>query len=67
MAPPEGVDIKQLRQIMREEKKIVLAGGQQRLDGKVFRIGHLGFVTEKDIEGVMAALKEVLPRAGFTG
>ena len=67
VAPPEGVDIKKLRQIMKDEFQIVLAGGQQRLDGKIFRIGHLGLVTEDDIKGVMSALKAALPRTGFTG
>jgi len=67
VAPPESVDIKKLRQIMREEHKIVLAGGQQHLDGKIFRIGHLGWVSESDIEEVMSALKSALPRSGFTG
>jgi aspartate aminotransferase-like enzyme len=67
VAPPASVDIKKLRQIKREENEIVLAGGQQHLDGKIFRIGHLGWVTEDDIKGVMAALKLTLPRAGFTG
>jgi len=67
VAPPESVDIKKLRQVMQSEHQIVLAGGQLRLDGKIFRIGHLGWVTEGDIEGVMAALKLALPKAGLTG
>jgi aspartate aminotransferase-like enzyme len=46
---------------------VVLAGGQQTLDGKIFRIGHLGMVYDKDIKEVLAAIKAVLPRAGFTG
>jgi len=66
VAPPESVDIKKLRQIMQAEHQIVLAGGQLQLDGKIFRIGHLGWVTEGDIEGVMAALKLALPKAGLT-
>jgi len=60
-----GLDIKKLRQILREEHHIILGGGQQKLDGKVFRIGHLGLVTEADIETVMSALRIVLPQAGF--
>ena len=44
---------------------MVLGGGQQRLDGKIFRIGHLGLVSEEDIEATISAIKEVLPRAGF--
>ena len=67
VASPDGLDIKKLRQIMQDEHHIVLAGGQQRLDGKIFRIGHLGWVTEDDIKSVMSALKVALPKAGFTG
>jgi aspartate aminotransferase-like enzyme len=61
----DGLDIKKLRQILKDEHKIVLSGGQQQLDGKIFRIGHLGWVTEKEMKEVISALKAVLPRAGF--
>jgi len=67
IAGSNGLDINKLRKIMREEYQIVLAGGQQQLDGKIFRIGHLGWVTEDDIKAVMSALKVVLPQAGFGG
>jgi len=65
IAGSNGLDIKKMRKILSEEHQIVLAGGQQRLDGKIFRIGHLGLVTEEDINAVMSALKVVLPQAGF--
>jgi aspartate aminotransferase-like enzyme len=61
-----GLDIKELRRIIQDEHHIVLAGGQQRLDGKIFRIGHMGYVNEKDIEEVISSLKSALPKAGFT-
>ncbi|MFC2056600.1 pyridoxal-phosphate-dependent aminotransferase family protein [Chloroflexota bacterium] len=61
----DGLDTKKLLRILREEHHIVLGGGQQKLDGKIFRIGHLGWVTEIDIETVMSALKVALPQAGF--
>ncbi len=64
---PEGLDVKRLLKILREEYNTVLAGGQQRLDGKIFRIGHLGYITEKDIDAVIEALKTALPQAGFSG
>ncbi|MQY54956.1 MAG: aminotransferase class V-fold PLP-dependent enzyme [Dehalococcoidia bacterium] len=64
---PEGLDSKKLLKILREEYSTVLAGGQQRLDGKIFRIGHLGYVSEEDIDAVMEALKAALPQAGFSG
>jgi aspartate aminotransferase-like enzyme len=62
---PEGVDVKGLLKILREEHEVVLAGGQQRLDGKIFRIGHLGYVSEEDMEAVSQALRVALPRAGY--
>jgi aspartate aminotransferase-like enzyme len=62
---PPGLDGKKLRQVLREEYKVVLAGGQQSLDGKIFRIGHLGMVNEKDIEEILGAIEKVLPLAGF--
>lgn len=62
---PEGLDGKKLRQTLREEYKVVLAGGQQTLDGKIFRIGHLGMVNEKDIKEVLTAIQKVLPLAGL--
>jgi len=65
VAASDGLDINKMRQILREEQQVVLAGGQQRLDGKIFRIGHLGWVTEDDIEAVISALTVVLPQAGF--
>jgi len=65
VAAPDGLDTKKMLRILREEHRVVLSGGQQRLDGKIFRIGHLGWVNEGDIEAVISALKVVLPQAGF--
>jgi len=66
VATPPTVDTKKLLKLMREEHKVVLAGGQGALEGKMFRIGHLGLVTEGDIKAVISALKVALPQAGFT-
>ncbi len=60
-----GLDTKKLLKILREEYKVVLSGGQQKLDGKIFRIGHLGWVNESDIEIVINSLKDALQAAGF--
>jgi aspartate aminotransferase-like enzyme len=62
---PEGLDGKKLRQVLREKYHVVLAGGQQTLDGKIFRIGHLGLVNEKDVKEILTAIEKVLPLAGF--
>ena len=60
---PDGVDVKRLLQILREEHGVALAGGQRSLEGKIFRIGHLGWVKESDIKEVVTALEAALPRA----
>jgi aspartate aminotransferase-like enzyme len=65
VAAPDGLDVKKMNKTLREEHQVVLAGGQQKLDGKIFRIGHLGWVTEDDIKIVISALKVALPQAGF--
>jgi aspartate aminotransferase-like enzyme len=64
MLPP-GIEYKALSKILREEKQVVITGGQGALDGKIFRIGHLGWVEEKDIKECLDALKAVLPKMGF--
>ncbi|MAG15189.1 MAG: aminotransferase [Dehalococcoidales bacterium] len=62
----DGLDAKKLVKVMKEEHGIVLAGGQQSLAGRIFRIGHLGWVTEDEITTVIAALKSALPGVGFS-
>jgi aspartate aminotransferase-like enzyme len=62
---PEGVDGKGLLTALRKEDNIVLASGQDQLQGKIFRIGHLGFFTEADLVQVMDTLERRLPEFGF--
>jgi aspartate aminotransferase-like enzyme len=45
--PPE-IDGSKLMSIMRTQENVVLAGGQGKLTGKIFRIGHLGYVSQAD-------------------
>jgi len=62
---PDGIDSKRLVDTVREEHGIVLAGGQASLAGKIFRIGHLGFVTEADVDDVITQLRLALPKLGY--
>lgn len=62
-----GLDPKKLLVVLEDEYDTVLAGGQGKLDGKIFRIGHLGYVNEEDVQEVIRVLKLALPKAGFTG
>ena len=48
-----------------ERFEVVVAGGQQRLDDVIFRIGHLGFVRPLDLLASLAALEIVLYENGF--
>ena len=59
----DNIDVSKLIQILREEHDVVIAGGQRKLAGKIFRIGHLGAVHEDDIKSVLEALNKALPRA----
>jgi aspartate aminotransferase-like enzyme len=63
---PEGVEVSALRTMLEDEHGVVLAGGQSKLSGKIFRIGHLGLVSEEDIRDALDALAEVLPRVGYS-
>jgi alanine-glyoxylate transaminase/serine-glyoxylate transaminase/serine-pyruvate transaminase len=42
----------------------VLAGGQGKLTGKIFRLGHLGSVTLEEILGAMSVLEIASIEAG---
>jgi len=57
------IDVAKLAQILRDEHDVVIATGQGRLAGKIFRIGHLGLVKESDIKTVLEALAKALPKA----
>lgn len=57
---PEGVTDKQLRGTMRDKYRIELAGGQDHLKGNVFRIGHMGNITQKEILTTIASLEMTL-------
>jgi aspartate aminotransferase-like enzyme len=43
---------------------LVLAGGQAKLSGKIFRVGHLGSVTVQEILGAMSTLEIASLQAG---
>ncbi|MCJ7514759.1 MAG: alanine--glyoxylate aminotransferase family protein, partial [Dehalococcoidia bacterium] len=59
----EKVSASKLQQVLREEYKVVVSGGQGDLTGKIFRIGHLGWVTEADIKETLDAIGKALPKA----
>ena len=61
---PEGLEAKALTKALREREQVVVAGGQDRLEGKLIRVGHLGYVHEPDVRACMDALERQLAALG---
>lgn len=57
---PEGVDAAALVSRLRTEHGVIVSGGQASLSGKIFRIGHMGRVSESEIEETLSAVGAVL-------
>jgi aspartate aminotransferase-like enzyme len=62
---PQGVEAEQVRSVMKKQFDIALAGGQDHYKGKIFRIGHLGFVCDRDILTAISALEATLSHLGY--
>ena len=61
---PVQVEAEQVRSILKKRFDIALAGGQDHLKGKIFRIGHLGFVSDRDVLTAISALEAALIELG---
>jgi aspartate aminotransferase-like enzyme len=64
---PEGIDTKALLKVLREGDGVVLGGGQGPLEGKIFRVGHLGFFQEVDLVEAMDKVEMRVKALGFQG
>lgn len=62
---PEGIDGKLLTKTMRIKYGVTVAGGQGKLQGLIFRIGHLGYVGIFDVLVAIAALEFALKEQGW--
>ena len=60
---PEGLKDAQIRSKLAERFGISTVGGQDKLKGKIIRIGHMGYTDEIDVIGTLAALEMTLGRA----
>ena len=63
MKAPEDLSSNDIKKDMLE-RGIVIAGGQARLSGKIFRIGSMGNCTPRDILTTIQALETVLQKRG---
>jgi len=57
---PQGMTAEALVKRLRDEFGIEVAGGQGPLKGKVFRVGHMGWVHREDLQAVLDALRAIL-------
>lgn len=64
---PDRVEADQIRAILKKQFDIAIAGGQDHLKGKIFRIGHLGFVSDRDILSCVASIEVALRELGYEG
>lgn len=64
LVPPEGVDASAIVKRLREVHGIYVAGGQDHLKGKIFRIGHMGAYDLADVHVIIGALEECVAALG---
>jgi aspartate aminotransferase-like enzyme len=63
---PAGLKPDAVYQGLMNRANITIAGGQDAVKGKIFRIAHLGYYDELDIITVLAAIEIVLRQEGYT-
>ncbi|GMR04516.1 MAG: alanine--glyoxylate aminotransferase family protein [Thermodesulfobacteriota bacterium] len=61
---PEGVDGAAFVKYMRDDMGVTMAGGQDHLKGKIFRIAHLGYTDTFDIIIALSAVEMALKKFG---
>jgi aspartate aminotransferase-like enzyme len=61
---PEGLDGNRVVRVLDDEFGVRIAGGQEKLSGKVIRIGHMGAIRERDLAMVIGALERTLAVLG---
>ena len=54
------IDAEEFRKEIKNKFDILLAGGQDHLKGKIFRVGHLGYCNDRDIITIIAAISNTL-------
>ncbi|MEQ9369824.1 MAG: alanine--glyoxylate aminotransferase family protein [Coleofasciculus chthonoplastes F3-SA18-01] len=62
---PVSIEAEKIRSVMKKRFDIALAGGQDHFKGKIFRMGHLGFVSSRDILAAIGALEATLRELGY--
>jgi aspartate aminotransferase-like enzyme len=61
---PRGIDSEAVLSTYSTSHNITIAGGQGEMKGRVFRLGHMGYVADFDVIIALAALEQVLQELG---
>lgn len=61
---PVGIEWKAFSKLMREKYRVVLGGGLGKLEGKIFRIGHMGSIYDPEILAVLGCVEMGLADLG---
>ena len=62
---PQGIDGEKLVKTMRDKYGVGIAGGQDEMKGKMFRIATMGYITASDLVVCFAILETVLNDMGY--
>ncbi|WP_299414256.1 alanine--glyoxylate aminotransferase family protein [Acaryochloris sp. IP29b_bin.148] len=62
---PAQIDPELLRSHLRDQYGVVIAAGQDHMRGKLIRIGHLGYMCDRNILTTIAALEATLSDLGY--
>ena len=62
---PESVDGAEVVKRIRDVYGYAIAGGQDKVKGKIIRIAHMGYITRYDIIAGIAALEQTLVDLGY--
>ena len=64
MRYPAGVDDSKVRKALKNDHNVVIAGGQDHVKGVIFRVGHMGTVSNEELAGGIMAIEKVLSQQG---
>ncbi|MEO2066427.1 MAG: alanine--glyoxylate aminotransferase family protein [Desulfurobacteriaceae bacterium] len=63
---PAGIDGQEIVRVAREEFGVTIAGGQEHLKGKIFRLSHMGYVDMFDVLTGLEVTEFALKKLGYT-
>ena len=64
LVPKTVIDGKAIPKLMRDKYGVIIAGGQDELEGKIFRLSHFGYCDKFDITTGISCLELVLNELG---